>query len=37
MILLVDNYDSFVEELKVRGVEEYLELMQAAYERFLNR
>ena len=33
----VDNYDSFVEELKVRGVEEYLELMQAAYERFLNR
>lgn len=30
----LDNYDAFVEGLKTRGVEEYLKLMNEAYERY---
>lgn len=33
----IENYDAFVSELKNRGITEYLELMQQAYQRYLNR
>ncbi|MBQ4110947.1 MAG: extracellular solute-binding protein [Clostridia bacterium] len=33
----IENYDSFVEELKEIGIERYLEINQNAYERYLNR
>lgn len=33
----LSKYDEFVESLKNRGIEEYLELMQQAYERYLER
>ena len=33
----MSNYDAFVNELKNRGIDEYLSMMQEAYERFENR
>lgn len=33
----MDNYQTFIEGLKGMGVERYLEINQAAYERYLNR
>ena len=37
MILLIDNFDSFAEELKTRGADEYVKMMQDAYDRYLAR
>lgn len=33
----MSNYDEFVNELRNRGIDEYLAMMQEAYERFENR
>ena len=33
----ISGYDAFVSELENRGIGEYLQLMQQAYERYLNR
>ena len=33
----ISGYDNFVKGLKERGIEEYLELMQKAYDRYIER
>ena len=33
----LDQFDSFVAEMKTRGAEEYVNMMQEAYDRYLQR